>query len=61
MKENFFTLYPAIDIKDGKCVRLIRGDFNQMNSYDKSPFDIEWSSNAFISIKILFTNLMRFY
>ena len=32
-------IFPAIDIKDGKCVRLIRGDFNQMTSYEKSPFD----------------------
>ena len=21
-----FTLYPAIDLKDGQCVRLVRGD-----------------------------------
>ena len=26
-------IFPAIDIKDGKCVRLIKGDFNQMTSY----------------------------
>ena len=32
-------ILPAIDIKDGKCVRLIKGDFNQMTSYEKSPFD----------------------
>jgi len=32
-------IFPAIDIKDGKCVRLIKGDFNQMTSYDKTPFD----------------------
>jgi len=32
-------IFPAIDIKDGKCVRLIRGDFNQMTSYEKTPFD----------------------
>ena len=32
-------IFPAIDIKDGKCVRLIKGDFNQMTSYKKSPFD----------------------
>ena len=32
-------IFPAIDIKDGKCVRLIKGDFNQMTSYEKSPFD----------------------
>ena len=32
-------IFPAIDIKDGKCVRLIKGDFNQMTSYKKTPFD----------------------
>jgi phosphoribosylformimino-5-aminoimidazole carboxamide ribotide isomerase len=32
-------IFPAIDIKDGKCVRLIKGDFSQMTSYEKSPFD----------------------
>jgi len=32
-------IFPAIDIKDGKCVRLIKGDFNQMTSYKNTPFD----------------------
>ena len=32
-------IFPAIDIKDNKCVRLIKGDFNQMTSYEKSPFE----------------------
>ena len=32
-------ILPAIDIKDGKCVRLIKGDFNQMTSYKNTPFD----------------------
>ena len=29
MKDNFFTLYPAIDIKDGKCVRLLFGEMEK--------------------------------
>jgi len=37
--ENIMIILPAIDIKDGKCVRLVKGDFNQMTSYNKSPFD----------------------
>ncbi len=37
--EAVMIIFPAIDIKDGKCVRLIKGDFNQMTSYEKSPFD----------------------
>jgi len=32
-------IFPAIDIKDGKCVRLIKGDFNQMTSYKHTPLD----------------------
>ena len=30
-------IFPAIDIKDGKCVRLIKGDFNKITSYEESP------------------------
>ena len=32
-------IFPAIDIKDGKCVRLIKGDFEKITSYKNSPFD----------------------
>ncbi len=30
-------IYPAIDIKEGKCVRLLRGDMNQATIYGDSP------------------------
>ena len=30
-------LYPAIDIRGGRCVRLIEGDFNRETSYDSDP------------------------
>ena len=30
-------IFPAIDIKDGKCVRLIKGDFDKMTSYENTP------------------------
>lgn len=30
-------LYPAIDLKDGQCVRLIQGDFAQKTVYDPDP------------------------
>ena len=30
-------IFPAIDIKDKKCVRLIKGDFNQKTEYEMSP------------------------
>lgn len=30
---------PAIDIMDGRCVRLLRGDFSQRQSYSTTPLD----------------------
>lgn len=35
-----FTVYPAIDMRGGKCVRLIQGDYNQETVYGDSPFDM---------------------
>ena len=32
-------IFPAIDIKDKKCVRLIKGDFNQKTEYEMSPVE----------------------
>ena len=32
-------ILPAIDIKDKKCVRLIKGDFNNKTEYETSPLD----------------------
>ena len=32
-------IFPAIDIKDKKCVRLIRGDFSNKTEYQISPAD----------------------
>ena len=32
-------IFPAIDIKDKKCVRLIKGDFDNKIEYEKSPID----------------------
>lgn len=39
-----FTIYPAIDIRGGKCVRLFQGDYAQETVYGESPIDIakEW-------------------
>ena len=36
---NKFNIYPAIDIKDGKCVRLVHGDFNQETIYSNNPLE----------------------
>ena len=32
-------IFPAIDIKDKKCVRLIKGDFDKKTEYEISPID----------------------
>lgn len=35
-----FTLYPAIDMRGGKCVRLLQGDYGKETVYGDSPFDM---------------------
>ena len=39
-------IYPAIDIKDGNCVRLLQGRFSDMTVYGSSPADMaqKWES-----------------
>jgi len=32
-------IFPAIDIKDKKCVRLVKGDFDNKTEYEKSPVE----------------------
>ncbi|WP_042220468.1 1-(5-phosphoribosyl)-5-[(5-phosphoribosylamino)methylideneamino]imidazole-4-carboxamide isomerase [Oceanobacillus manasiensis] len=41
-------LFPAIDIKDGKCVRLTQGDYNQQKIYSESPINIarQWEEQG---------------
>ena len=33
-------IFPAIDLMDGGCVRLYKGDFNQRTDYDAPPMDV---------------------
>ncbi len=33
-------IIPAIDLKDGKCVRLLKGDFDQTTEYSSNPAEI---------------------
>ena len=33
-----FTIYPAIDMRGGKCVRLLQGDYDKETVYGDSPF-----------------------
>ncbi|ANB60675.1 1-(5-phosphoribosyl)-5-[(5-phosphoribosylamino)methylideneamino]imidazole-4-carboxamide isomerase [Anoxybacteroides amylolyticum] len=35
-----FTIYPAIDMRGGKCVRLLQGDYNKETVYGDSPFEM---------------------
>ncbi|OZI13611.1 1-(5-phosphoribosyl)-5-[(5-phosphoribosylamino)methylideneamino]imidazole-4-carboxamide isomerase [Bacillaceae bacterium SAS-127] len=35
-----FVIYPAIDMRGGKCVRLTQGDYNKETIYGDSPFDM---------------------
>lgn len=34
------TIYPAIDIIDGRCVRLVQGDYKQVTVYNDNPAEV---------------------
>tara|TARA_B100000683_G_scaffold207103_1_gene200914 strand:- start:33 stop:761 length:729 start_codon:yes stop_codon:yes gene_type:complete len=36
---NTVKIFPAIDIKDKKCVRLVKGEFDNKTEYDLSPVE----------------------
>ncbi|NLZ51851.1 MAG: 1-(5-phosphoribosyl)-5-[(5-phosphoribosylamino)methylideneamino]imidazole-4-carboxamide isomerase [Thermoanaerobacteraceae bacterium] len=42
------NIYPAVDIKGGKCVRLIQGDFSQETVYLENPIEAAkmWQSQG---------------
>ena len=48
-------IFPAIDIKDGKCVRLIKCDFNKITSYEDSPANqaIKYYRSGFNDIHVV--------
>ena len=48
-------ILPAIDIKGGKCVRLLKGDFDKETNYNKSPLDqaTEFSNLGFKNIHVI--------
>ena len=35
-------IYPAIDIKDGKCVRLFKGDYDKVTVYNDNPIEVAY-------------------
>ena len=34
------NIIPAIDLRNGKCVRLLKGDFDQETEYSSNPVEI---------------------
>ena len=48
-------IFPAIDIKDKKCVRLIKGDFKNKTEYEMSPVDQarKYKDNGFKNLHIV--------
>ena len=48
-------IFPAIDIKDKKCVRLIKGDFDNKTEYEMSPIDqaSEYKNHGFKNLHIV--------
>jgi phosphoribosylformimino-5-aminoimidazole carboxamide ribotide isomerase len=52
------TLYPAIDLKDGRCVRLRRGDMDQATVYaeDPGPQARAWQDAGFTWLHVVDLN-----
>ena len=48
-------IFPAIDIKDKKCVRLIKGDFENKTEYEISPVEQagKYKDNGFKNLHIV--------
>ena len=48
-------IFPAIDIKDKKCVRLVKGDFNNKTEYEMSPVEqaIKYKDHGFKNLHIV--------
>ena len=48
-------IFPAIDIKDKKCVRLIKGDFKNKTEYETSPADqaAKYKDHGFKNLHII--------
>ena len=48
-------IFPAIDLKDGKCVRLYKGDFNKTTVFNSSPFNqaLEFQKKGFTHLHLV--------
>lgn len=51
-------IYPAIDLKDGQCVRLYKGDMDQATIYNEDPASQahEWAKSGFSWIHVVDLN-----
>lgn len=54
-------IFPAIDIKDNKCVRLLQGDFDKVNIYGYDPSEMakKWEDKGSQFIHIVSLNGAR--
>ena len=50
-----FTVYPAIDLRGGRCVRLKQGDFGRVKEYDADPVERarEWERRGAGAIHVV--------
>ena len=48
-------IFPAIDLKDGKCVRLYKGDFSKTTIFNSSPYNqaIEFKKKGFTNLHLV--------
>ena len=48
-------IFPAIDIKDKKCVRLVKGDFDNKTEYEMSPIEqaAKYKNHGFKNLHIV--------
>jgi len=48
-------IFPAIDIKDKKCVRLVKGDFDNKTEYNISPIEQaeKYKDHGFINLHVI--------
>ena len=48
-------IFPAIDIKDKKCVRLVKGNFDNKTEYEMSPVEqaSKYKDNGFKNLHIV--------
>ena len=53
-------IFPAIDLKNGQCVRLNKGDYQQIKTYSDDPLSVaqEWvnqgTKNFLMNLKLFF-------